>query len=319
MNLQALALDYDGTIAVDGVFDPAVRAAIAEAGRRGVLAILVTGRRMVDLRAVAGDLSCFDAIGRERRHRRVPGRETAHRPRPSARSGCRQGTRASRRPVRRGRVRAGGRGAMGGNHPRGNPVDGAAARAGIQPGTADDPAPGHRQGDRPAAGPLLAAAHAAQHHRHRRRRERPRPAQRLRGGRRRGVGESRAPGNRRRGHRGFGAGGRRGLHQACGAPAPSGDPRDGQTATQARSRGQRRRGRSRRSRSRDPDRRRARDRQVVARRPGVRAVHPAGLLPVHHRPGGGLPDAGRSATCSATTSPGGSRVSSGTPSWPTTS
>jgi len=35
MKFAALALDYDGTIAVDGVFDPAVRAAIGEARRRG--------------------------------------------------------------------------------------------------------------------------------------------------------------------------------------------------------------------------------------------------------------------------------------------
>ncbi len=62
MNLQALALDYDGTIAVDGVLDPAVRGAIAEAGQHGVLSILVTGRRLADLRAVAGELTCFDAI-----------------------------------------------------------------------------------------------------------------------------------------------------------------------------------------------------------------------------------------------------------------
>lgn len=62
MKLAALAIDYDGTIALDGKFDPAVRAAIADARRRGIAAILVTGRRLDDLRSVAGDLSGFDAV-----------------------------------------------------------------------------------------------------------------------------------------------------------------------------------------------------------------------------------------------------------------
>jgi hypothetical protein len=62
MKLAALALDYDGTIAVDGRFDPVVRQAIGEARQRGVAVILVTGRRLPDLRAAAGDLTCFDAV-----------------------------------------------------------------------------------------------------------------------------------------------------------------------------------------------------------------------------------------------------------------
>jgi hydroxymethylpyrimidine pyrophosphatase-like HAD family hydrolase len=62
MKLSALALDYDGTIAVDGVFDPAVRAAIGAVRRQGVVVILATGRRISELRQVAGDLTCFDAI-----------------------------------------------------------------------------------------------------------------------------------------------------------------------------------------------------------------------------------------------------------------
>ncbi len=62
MKFSALALDYDGTIAVDGVFDPAVRDAVGEARQRGIVVILVTGRRLSDLRAVAGDLTCFDVI-----------------------------------------------------------------------------------------------------------------------------------------------------------------------------------------------------------------------------------------------------------------
>ena len=62
MKLSAFALDYDGTIAVDGVLDADVRDAIAVARRQGIMAILVTGRRLVDLRRVAGDLTCFDVV-----------------------------------------------------------------------------------------------------------------------------------------------------------------------------------------------------------------------------------------------------------------
>lgn len=62
MKFSALALDYDGTIAVNGVFDPAVRDAIGEARRHGVVVILATGRQLPDLRRVAGDLTCFDAV-----------------------------------------------------------------------------------------------------------------------------------------------------------------------------------------------------------------------------------------------------------------
>jgi hydroxymethylpyrimidine pyrophosphatase-like HAD family hydrolase len=62
MKLSALALDYDGTIAVNGALDSAVRDAIADARRRGVVVVLATGRQLTDLRRVAGDLACFDAI-----------------------------------------------------------------------------------------------------------------------------------------------------------------------------------------------------------------------------------------------------------------
>src|SRR6266542_5653667 len=62
MKLAAIAVDYDGTTAVNDVFDPSVREAIGEARGRGLAAILVTGRRLTDLRRVAGDLSCFDAV-----------------------------------------------------------------------------------------------------------------------------------------------------------------------------------------------------------------------------------------------------------------
>jgi hydroxymethylpyrimidine pyrophosphatase-like HAD family hydrolase len=62
VKFSALALDYDGTIAIDGVFDPVVREAVADARRRGIAAILVTGRRLQDLQRVAGDLTCFDVV-----------------------------------------------------------------------------------------------------------------------------------------------------------------------------------------------------------------------------------------------------------------
>lgn len=62
MKLAALALDYDGTLAMDGVFDQSVREAIGEARSAGIAVVLVTGRRIADLRFVAGDLACFDAV-----------------------------------------------------------------------------------------------------------------------------------------------------------------------------------------------------------------------------------------------------------------
>lgn len=62
MKFTALALDYDGTIATDGVFHPAVRDAVASARLQGIIVVLVTGRRIDDLRRVAGDLTCFDVV-----------------------------------------------------------------------------------------------------------------------------------------------------------------------------------------------------------------------------------------------------------------
>jgi hydroxymethylpyrimidine pyrophosphatase-like HAD family hydrolase len=62
MKLSAFALDYDGTIAVDGGVDPQVRTAIAEARQEGIAVLLVTGRRLSDLRDAAGDLHCFDVV-----------------------------------------------------------------------------------------------------------------------------------------------------------------------------------------------------------------------------------------------------------------
>lgn len=62
MKFSVLALDYDGTIAVDGTFDVGVREAIGEVRRKGIAVVLVTGRRLPELHRVAGDLSCFDAV-----------------------------------------------------------------------------------------------------------------------------------------------------------------------------------------------------------------------------------------------------------------
>jgi hydroxymethylpyrimidine pyrophosphatase-like HAD family hydrolase len=62
MKFAVLALDYDGTVAVDGVLDPSVRQAIAELRQQRIAVVPVTGRRLADLRRVAGDLTCFDVV-----------------------------------------------------------------------------------------------------------------------------------------------------------------------------------------------------------------------------------------------------------------
>ena len=62
MKLSAIALDYDGTIAWDGAFHPAVRAAIGDLRTQGLVIMLVTGRRLQDLKRVAGELTCFDVV-----------------------------------------------------------------------------------------------------------------------------------------------------------------------------------------------------------------------------------------------------------------
>ena len=62
MLLRTIALDYDGTIATNGVLHPKVREAIREARNAGLLVIIVTGRILRELRRVAGDLSFVDAV-----------------------------------------------------------------------------------------------------------------------------------------------------------------------------------------------------------------------------------------------------------------
>jgi hydroxymethylpyrimidine pyrophosphatase-like HAD family hydrolase len=62
VNISALALDYDGTIARGDALDPAVRDAIAEARAAGITVLLVTGRILDELRRVAGDLHFVDVV-----------------------------------------------------------------------------------------------------------------------------------------------------------------------------------------------------------------------------------------------------------------
>ena len=62
MKFSVLALDYDGTIARDDRVDPSVLDGIAEARRRGIAVMLVTGRRLDDLRRVAGELHFVDGV-----------------------------------------------------------------------------------------------------------------------------------------------------------------------------------------------------------------------------------------------------------------
>lgn len=62
MKLSLLALDYDGTIAQDGVLDPEVRKTIGELRSQGIAVIIATGRILEDLRRVAGDLHFADCI-----------------------------------------------------------------------------------------------------------------------------------------------------------------------------------------------------------------------------------------------------------------
>jgi len=62
MKFSVLALDYDGTVARNGVLDPDVKAAIVEARARGIVVIFVTGRILADLKRVTGNLDFVDAV-----------------------------------------------------------------------------------------------------------------------------------------------------------------------------------------------------------------------------------------------------------------
>jgi hydroxymethylpyrimidine pyrophosphatase-like HAD family hydrolase len=62
VKLRVLALDYDGTIALDGRMHASLPAAITHARQQGILVALVTGRRLDDLRRLIGDLHLFDLV-----------------------------------------------------------------------------------------------------------------------------------------------------------------------------------------------------------------------------------------------------------------
>jgi hydroxymethylpyrimidine pyrophosphatase-like HAD family hydrolase len=62
MKFGVLAMDYDGTIARDGMLDSEVRAAIAEVRSRGIKVLIVTGRILSELEQVAGDLHFVDGV-----------------------------------------------------------------------------------------------------------------------------------------------------------------------------------------------------------------------------------------------------------------
>lgn len=58
--IRALATDFDGTLATDGVVLPATSEAMRKARATGILMILVTGRELRDFRELGTDLSIFD-------------------------------------------------------------------------------------------------------------------------------------------------------------------------------------------------------------------------------------------------------------------
>ena len=62
MKFSVLALDYDGTIAREGVLNPDVRAAIAEVRAQGITVVIASGRVLADLEHAAGDLGFVDAV-----------------------------------------------------------------------------------------------------------------------------------------------------------------------------------------------------------------------------------------------------------------
>lgn len=62
MKLRVLALDYDGTIATDGLLHADVRSAIGDVRARGVVVVLATGRILSELRVLVGDIDAFDAV-----------------------------------------------------------------------------------------------------------------------------------------------------------------------------------------------------------------------------------------------------------------
>src|SRR5918993_5405087 len=62
MMYEALATDYDGTIAYDGVVDPPTLDALARARNAGLRLIMVTGRELSDLFNTFHHFAIFDRI-----------------------------------------------------------------------------------------------------------------------------------------------------------------------------------------------------------------------------------------------------------------
>ncbi|MEZ5421315.1 MAG: HAD family hydrolase, partial [Vicinamibacterales bacterium] len=62
MRYGVLAIDYDGTIASESGVPDGVRRALAATQDAGITVVLVTGRRLDELRRVAGDLGFADAV-----------------------------------------------------------------------------------------------------------------------------------------------------------------------------------------------------------------------------------------------------------------
>jgi hydroxymethylpyrimidine pyrophosphatase-like HAD family hydrolase len=62
MRYQALAVDYDGTLAADGQVDDPTRAALRRLKGSGRRLVLVTGRELADVAGVFGDLAVFDLV-----------------------------------------------------------------------------------------------------------------------------------------------------------------------------------------------------------------------------------------------------------------
>lgn len=62
MAYQALATDYDGTLATDGQVEAATLAALAQWRKMGRKLILITGRRLDDLQQVFSHLDLFDWV-----------------------------------------------------------------------------------------------------------------------------------------------------------------------------------------------------------------------------------------------------------------
>ena len=62
MNFDALATDFDGTIAHDGRVDEATAAALGRAKAAGIRLVMVTGRELPDLFRTFDRVDLFDQV-----------------------------------------------------------------------------------------------------------------------------------------------------------------------------------------------------------------------------------------------------------------